>query len=86
MRYLKKHQLIQEQLARMIFFCIERFKKDGHEFVDEALIKASGAVVSKNEGMDFKNKTVVIVDDTLKSLQNLAGYLRKNLRERLSQL
>lgn len=66
-----------------LFFALKGSKKDGHEFVDEALIKASGAVVSKNEGMDFKNKTVVIVDDTLKSLQNLAGYLRKKFKGKI---
>lgn len=60
-----------------LFFALKGSKKDGHEFVNEALNKASGAVVSKKEGIEFKNKTVVIVDETLKSLQNLAGYLRK---------
>lgn len=60
-----------------LFFALKGSKKDGHEFVNEALNKASGAVVSKKEGIEFKNKTIVIVDETLKSLQNLAGYLRK---------
>lgn len=66
-----------------IFFALKGSKKDGHEFVEEALNKASGAVISKKEGIDFKNKTVVIVDDTLKSLQKLAGYLRKKFKGKI---
>ncbi|MEN2995120.1 MAG: UDP-N-acetylmuramoyl-tripeptide--D-alanyl-D-alanine ligase [Thermodesulfovibrio sp.] len=63
-----------------IFFALRGSKRDGHEFVDEALNKASGAVVSKVEGIKYKDKTVVLVDDTLKSLQSLAKYLRENFK------
>ncbi|MCS7164281.1 MAG: UDP-N-acetylmuramoyl-tripeptide--D-alanyl-D-alanine ligase [Thermodesulfovibrio sp.] len=63
-----------------IFFALRGSKRDGHEFVDEALNKAAGAVVSKVEGIEYKDKTVVLVDDTLKSLQSLAKYLRRNFK------
>lgn len=61
-----------------IFFALKGSKRDGHEFLKEALNKAAGAVISKKEKMDFQNKTVVVVEDTLKAMQKLARYLRGN--------
>lgn len=63
-----------------IFFALRGTKRDGHEFVNEALKKASGAVISKDINIDFKEKTVVKVNDTLLALQNLARYLRRQFK------
>lgn len=63
-----------------LFFALKGSKRDGHEFLDEALKKASGIVISKKVELDFQNKTVVLVDDTLKALQKLARHLRKKFK------
>jgi len=63
-----------------LFFALKGSKRDGHEFLNEALKKASGAVISNVENSDFQNKTVVLVDDPLKALQKLARYLRKKFK------
>ncbi|WP_353685058.1 UDP-N-acetylmuramoyl-tripeptide--D-alanyl-D-alanine ligase [Thermodesulfovibrio sp. 3907-1M] len=63
-----------------LFFALKGSKRDGHDFLIEALQKSYGAVISKQEDINFQNKTVVLVDDTLIALQNLARYLRKKFR------
>lgn len=63
-----------------LFFPLKGSKRDGHEFLSEALQKASGAVISKEINFNFKNKTVVLVEDTLKALQSVAKYLRKKFK------
>lgn len=63
-----------------LFFPLKGLKRDGHEFLSEALYKASGAVISKEEKIDFKNKTVVLVKDTLQALQSVARHLRKKFK------
>lgn len=66
-----------------LFFPLKGSKRDGHEFLSEALQKASGAVISKPfkfQEFQWKNKTVVFVEDTLKALQSIARYLRKKFK------
>lgn len=63
-----------------LFFALKGSKRDGHDFLNEALQKARGAVISKKIDLNFQDKTVVMVDDTLKALQDLARYLRKKFR------
>ena len=63
-----------------IFFPLKGSYRDGHEFLKEALKKSSGAVVSKEVDIDFQGKTVIKVQDTLKSLQALARHLRNNFK------
>jgi len=63
-----------------LFFALKGSKTDGHEFLAEALTKASGAVISRGQSIDFHNKTVVLVKDTLNALQQLGGYLRKQFK------
>lgn len=65
---------------RDLFFALKGNKRDGHEFINEALKKASGAVISKDLAFDSSGKTVVKVKDTLKALQDLAKHLRENFR------
>lgn len=62
---------------RDIFFALKGTKNDGHEFVKEALQRASGAVISKSIDIDLSGKTVVMVNDTLEALQSLGKYLRR---------
>lgn len=59
-----------------LFFALKGTKRDGHEFLMEALEKSSGAVISRYQGEDFSCKTVVMVDDTLIALQLLGKYIR----------
>lgn len=63
-----------------LFFPLKGTKSDGHDFVEEALLKSAGTVSSKDLSIDFRGKTVVKVRDTLWALQNLAKYLRKNFK------
>ncbi len=59
-----------------IFFPLKGTRRDGHDFVKEALTIASGAVISKELNIDFSGKTVIKVKDTLLALQSLAKLLR----------
>lgn len=70
-----------------LFIALKGDRFDGHDFVDEALKKGSGAIVQKpefpefkNQKSKFKNKTVIFVDDTLLALHNLAKYIRKRFK------
>lgn len=61
-----------------LFFALQGSKRDGHDFVQEALEKASGAVISRTLHIDLEGKTVIRVKDTLEALQDLARHLRSN--------
>ncbi len=63
-----------------LFFALRGTKRDGHDFLEEALSKGAGAVISKDIEIDFSGKTVVKVKDTLEALHSLARYLRKNFK------
>lgn len=63
-----------------IFFALKGTVRDGHEFLIDALGKSHGAVISKDMGVDFSGKTVVMVKDTLKALQSLGRYLRNKFK------
>lgn len=63
-----------------IFFALKGSQTDGHDFLEEALHKAKGAVISKQSNAEFKNKTVVLVEDTVKALQELAKHLREQFK------
>jgi UDP-N-acetylmuramoyl-tripeptide--D-alanyl-D-alanine ligase len=52
----------------------ERF--DGHDFVEDALSKAGGAIVESRPENLPQGKVVIVVDDALRSLQELAHYVR----------
>ena len=62
-----------------VFFAIKGERFDGHDFLEKALSGGSGAVVSKKPELIPKGKIVICVDDTLRSLQNLAHFLRMKL-------
>ncbi len=59
-----------------MFFAIRGEKFDGHDFLDNALSRASGAVVDTRPEKVPDGKVIVCVEDTLKSLQDLAHYIR----------
>jgi UDP-N-acetylmuramoyl-tripeptide--D-alanyl-D-alanine ligase len=59
-----------------IFFAIKGEKFDGHDFLENALSKSSGAVVHSEPESFPKGKVIICVDDTLRSLQDLAHFLR----------
>jgi UDP-N-acetylmuramoyl-tripeptide--D-alanyl-D-alanine ligase len=57
-----------------LFFSLEGENFDGHSFVGEAIFKSGlPAVVSKK----VKNKEVILIDDTLKGLGDLASYYKE---------
>jgi UDP-N-acetylmuramoyl-tripeptide--D-alanyl-D-alanine ligase len=60
-----------------VFFAIKGTRFDGHDYIVDAIERgATGVVLSKKVG-DIKNTiSVVLVDDTLASLQNIARYFR----------
>ena len=59
-----------------IFFAIEGERFDGHNFLDSALEKGSGAVVHSRPESFPEGKVIIYVNDTLRSLQDLAHFLR----------
>jgi UDP-N-acetylmuramoyl-tripeptide--D-alanyl-D-alanine ligase len=59
-----------------IFFALRGERFDGHDFVSEALLRGSGAIVDTEPGSLDGNKVVIQVGDTLKALQDLAHYMR----------
>jgi UDP-N-acetylmuramoyl-tripeptide--D-alanyl-D-alanine ligase len=63
-----------------LFIALKGEKHDGHDFVEEALNKGDGAVISKDRRQlterGFNGKTFIIVEDTLKALHELASYTR----------
>jgi UDP-N-acetylmuramoyl-tripeptide--D-alanyl-D-alanine ligase len=59
-----------------VFFAIRGERFDGHTFLKEALLKGSGAVVDSKPALLPEGKVIICVDDTLRSLQELAHFLR----------
>jgi UDP-N-acetylmuramoyl-tripeptide--D-alanyl-D-alanine ligase len=62
-----------------LFFAIRGDKFDGHDFLDNALVKGSGAVVDSVPENVPGDKVVIRVNDTLRSMQDLAHFLRMRL-------
>jgi UDP-N-acetylmuramoyl-tripeptide--D-alanyl-D-alanine ligase len=60
-----------------LFFAIRGENFDGYEFLEEALLKGRGAVVESRPPALPKDKVIIYVSDTLRSLQDLAYFLRK---------
>ncbi len=59
-----------------LFIPLKGEKADGHDFLQDALSKGAGALVSRGPGFDFAGRTVVQVEDTLQALQGLARFIR----------
>ncbi|MCX8057440.1 MAG: UDP-N-acetylmuramoyl-tripeptide--D-alanyl-D-alanine ligase [Ignavibacteria bacterium] len=69
-----------------LFFAIKGENFDGHDFVEEVFSKgASGAVIEKSQLEKFADKKfpLVVVDDTIKALGELANVYRKKFNLKL---
>src|SRR5689334_15590699 len=64
----------REVKSESVFFAIKGDRLDGHQFVEQALETARGAVVS--EVPENATKAIVKVDDTTVALQKLASAIR----------
>ena len=74
-------------IPNSLFFCLKGDSFDGNQFVDEALEKGARYVITeerrreKGEGRKEKGEgKVIVVDNVLKTLQQLAQYHRKQLK------
>lgn len=62
-----------------IFFALRGERFNGHDFLNDALSKAGGAVIDSFPRALPLNKTIIQVNDTLRALQDLAHYRRTRL-------
>ncbi|UCH82199.1 MAG: UDP-N-acetylmuramoyl-tripeptide--D-alanyl-D-alanine ligase [Nitrospiraceae bacterium] len=60
-----------------LFFAIRGERFNGHDFIEDALERGGGAVVDTKPEVLPRGKTLIYVSDTLRSLQDLAQYLRE---------
>lgn len=59
-----------------LFIALKGSKFDGHDFLQDALKKGNGAIVSQPPVNLIEGKTIIVVKDTLKALQELARFMR----------
>ncbi|MDR1529215.1 MAG: UDP-N-acetylmuramoyl-L-alanyl-D-glutamate--2,6-diaminopimelate ligase [Burkholderiales bacterium] len=59
-----------------LFFALRGERFDGHDFVDDVLKLGACAVVSKAQASRFVGSNVIVVDNPLKALGELARYWR----------
>lgn len=62
-----------------IFFALRGERFNGHDFLNDALSRAGGAVIDSFPRALPANKTIIQVKDTLRALQDLAHYRRTRL-------
>lgn len=60
-----------------VYFALRGPRYDGHDFLDDALNRGSGAVVDRMGCSIREGKVLIYVSDTLRALQDLAHFLRK---------
>ncbi len=60
-----------------LFVALRGARFDGHDFLDEALNKGAGAIVNYPPTVPTNGKTIIHVNNTLRSLQDIASYQRK---------
>jgi UDP-N-acetylmuramoyl-tripeptide--D-alanyl-D-alanine ligase len=65
-------------LPNSIFVALKGDTFNGNKFIDSALEKGAAYAIADDKSLDGK-KNVIIVNDTLKTLQDLAAYHRKKL-------
>ena len=70
-------------VSESMFFAIKGDAFDGHNFVASAIEKGCNAIVVQNtdclKGVDLKDVNVLLVDDTVKALQDLSKAYLNNL-------
>ncbi len=59
-----------------LFIALKGQRFDGHQFLEEALQRGSGAVVSLPPLLPYQGRSIIYVDNTLKALQRIARYRR----------
>lgn len=59
-----------------LFVALKGDRFDGHDFVPDALMKGSGAVVRRLPSAPFSDKTIILVQDTLRALQDIGRFSR----------
>ena len=59
-----------------VFIALRGERFDGHDYLEDALVKSSGAIVDRKPDPLPAGKVIIHVDDTLRSLQDLAHFLR----------
>ena len=58
-----------------VYVALIGLESDGNDYYYEAVEKnASLCILSKYDDRDPKNTAIIMVDDTLKALQDIAGY------------
>jgi len=62
-----------------LFVALKGEHFDGHDFIHAALIKGAGALVQSSPAELPRNKTVILVKNTLVALQDLARHLRSRM-------
>jgi UDP-N-acetylmuramoyl-tripeptide--D-alanyl-D-alanine ligase len=66
------------------FFAIKGDSRDGHDFVDAALKAGAGlAVVARGQGARFADAPLLIVDDVLEALRDLARAARARTKAKV---
>ncbi len=66
-----------------LFIALKGERFDGHDFIDDAVAKGAVAViVSEDVGFNL-DKPIIMVEDTLKALQDLAHYYRNKFEVRV---
>lgn len=50
---------------------------DGHDFIEQAFLSGASSVITSRV-IDYADKNVILVDDTLKAMTDMAAYLRSH--------
>ena len=50
---------------------------DGHDFIEQAFLNGASSVITSRV-IDYADKNVILVDDTLKAMTDMAAYLRSH--------
>lgn len=75
----------RENLRGALFVAIKGERFDGHDFVREAFAKGAVSAIISSEiaQSSVRGKNLILVDDTLKALTNLAAYHRLRFKKLL---
>ncbi|NOY64385.1 MAG: UDP-N-acetylmuramoyl-tripeptide--D-alanyl-D-alanine ligase [Nitrospirae bacterium] len=66
-----------------LFIALKGERFDGHDFLEQALNKGSGSLVSIPPVIFYRGKSIIYVNNTLKALQNIARYRRLSRKTRV---
>ena len=69
-----------------LFFSLKGEKFDGNEFAIEAIEKGARYAIVDNSTIAKKNKKMILVDNSLKALQELAKYHRNHINTKIIAL